>query len=56
LEAIVLSERLRREKRTLSQEEAAIVERAERLRLTNLKEKVQPILASFRADLASAQL
>ena len=56
LEAIELSERLRREKRTLSQEEAAIVERAERLRLTNLKEKVQPILASFRADLASAQL
>jgi guanylate kinase len=49
LEAIVLSERLRREQRTLSQEEQAIVDRAERLRLANLKEKVQPILASFRA-------
>jgi guanylate kinase len=49
LEAIVLSERLRREVRPLSQQEASIVERAERLRLANLREKVQPILASFRA-------
>ena len=49
LEAIVLSERLRRAQRPLSQEEQAVVERAERLRLANLKEKVQPILASFRA-------
>jgi len=54
LEAIVLSERLRREKRALSERERAIVERAERLRLANLKEKVQPILASFRAPEASA--
>jgi guanylate kinase len=50
LEAIVLSERLRREQRTLSEAEQAIVERAERLRLANLKDKVQPILASFRAS------
>jgi len=51
LQAIVLSERLRREQKTLSEIENAIVARAERLRLANLKEKVQPILASFR-DLA----
>ena len=48
LEAIVISERLRREQRTLSEQENAIVERAERLRLANLKDKVQPILSSFR--------
>jgi guanylate kinase len=56
LQAIVLSERLRREERALSEQESAIVERAERLRLANLRERVQPILASFRADPASAQL
>lgn len=56
LQAIVLSERLRREERTLSQEESAIVERAERLRLANLKEKVQPILASFRGEGSPAHL
>ena len=54
LEAIVLSERLRREERPLTDQESAIVERAERLRLANLKEKVQPILASFRAHGPSA--
>ncbi len=54
-EAIVLSERLRREGRTLSEQERAIVERAERLRLANLKDKVQPILASFRTLAPSAQ-
>lgn len=48
LKAIVLSERLRRLGRALSEEEAAIVERAERLRLANLRDKVQPILTSFR--------
>lgn len=48
LEAIVVSERLRREQRPLSEQESTIVERAERLRLANLKDKVQPILASFR--------
>lgn len=56
LQAIVLSERLRREERALSEPEGAIVERAERLRLANLKEKVQPILASFRANPPSAHL
>ena len=54
LEAIVLSERLRREERPYSEEENAIVERAERLRLANLKEKVQPILSSFRVPASSA--
>src|ERR1700756_1697417 len=38
LQAIVLSERLRREQRALSEEERAIVERAERLRLAHFKE------------------
>ncbi len=55
LQAIVLSERLRREERTLSAEENEIVQRAERLRLANLKERVQPILASFRTPPPSAQ-
>ncbi len=54
LEAIVLSERLRRKERALSEQEKTVVERAERLRLANLKERVQPILASFRAPGASA--
>lgn len=48
LQAIVLSERLHRQQRVLSEEERAIVARAERLRLANLKDKVQPIVASFR--------
>ncbi len=56
LRAIVLSERLRREQRALSEQENAIVERAERLRLANLKEKVQPILASFRTPASPARL
>jgi guanylate kinase len=55
LKAIVLSERLRRLKRELSVEEGAIVQRAERLRLANLREKVQPILTSFRESPAPAQ-
>src|SRR6516162_6012931 len=55
LEAIVLSERLSRQERALSEEERAIIERAERLRLANLKEKVQPILASFRLPAPSAR-
>jgi guanylate kinase len=54
LRAIVLSERLRRQARALTEEENAIVQRAERLRLANLKEKVQPILASFREPVPSA--
>lgn len=55
LKAIVLSERLRRLERVLSDEEDAIVQRAERLRLANLREKVQPILTSFRESPAPAQ-
>lgn len=55
LKAIVISERLRREDRIKSEQEHAIIERAERLRLANLREKVQPILASFRAPEASAR-
>lgn len=55
LQAIVLSERLRRQERPLSDEENSIVARAERLRLANLKEKVQPILASFRTPASAAQ-
>ena len=55
LQAIVLSARLWREKRSFSEEESAIIERAERLRLANLKEKVQPILASFRVPAPSAR-
>jgi guanylate kinase len=54
LKAIVISERLRREDRIKLEQERAIIERAERLRLANLREKVQPILASFRAPEASA--
>jgi guanylate kinase len=56
LEAIVLSERLRRENRPLSDIENEIVARAERLRLANLKDKVRPILDSFRNLPSSAQL
>jgi guanylate kinase len=55
LEAIVLSERWRREKRTLSEQQGAIVHRAELLRMANLKDRVQPILASFRAPASSAR-
>jgi guanylate kinase len=55
LEAIVRSERLSRQERTLSEEERAIVQRAGRLRLANLKEKVQPILRSFRLPPPSAR-
>ena len=55
LEAIVLSERWRRENRALSDEQRAIVHRAELLRMANLKDRVQPILASFRAPASSAR-
>jgi guanylate kinase len=55
LEAIVLSERLLRSKLTLSAEEKKIVELAERQRLANIKDRVQPILASFSAASTSAR-
>lgn len=54
LVAIVLSERLRRDQKTFSEQETAIIQRAERLRLANLKQKVQPILASFSDPPGSA--
>jgi guanylate kinase len=47
LEAIVLSERLRRLASPLSAEEKKIVELADRHRLANVRDRVGPILASF---------
>lgn len=47
LEAIVLSERLRRSKTPLSAEDRKITELAERQRLTNIQDRVRPILDSF---------
>jgi guanylate kinase len=55
VQAIVISERLRRSERALSTEETAVVQRAERLRLANLRDKVQPILTSFRESPRPAQ-
>jgi guanylate kinase len=54
LVSIVLSERLRRDQKTFSEQETAILQRAERLRLANMKQKVQRILASFRDPPGSA--
>jgi len=48
LQAIVESERLRHAGRALSPEEKKIVGLADRHRLTNARERVLPILASFR--------
>jgi guanylate kinase len=55
LEAIVLSERLSRAKSPLSLEEKKIVELADRHRLANIRNRVEPILASFGAPPASAR-
>lgn len=55
LRAIVLSERLRRLERPLTEQEAKIVELAESCRLANARERVQPILLSFRTLAPSAQ-
>jgi guanylate kinase len=54
LQAIVLSERLRRSGRPLSPDEAKTVELADRHQLTNVRDRVQPILASFGAPPPSA--
>ena len=54
LEAIVLSERLRRSASPLSAEETKIVELADRHRLANVRDRVGPILASFGAPPLSA--
>jgi len=55
LQAIVLAERLRRASRQLSPEEIKIVDRGERHQLANVKERVTPILLSFRTLAPSAQ-
>jgi guanylate kinase len=47
LEAIVRSERLGRAGRALSEDESRIVALADRSRLANIRDRVQPILASF---------
>ncbi len=48
LQAIVLSERLRRSGRALSPEQKRTVDLADRHRLANIRDRVLPILASFR--------
>ena len=47
LEAIVLSERLRRSEAPLSAEDRKVVDLADRQRLANVRERVAPILGSF---------
>ena len=54
LRAIVLSERLRRLERPLSAQERETINRAESCRLSNVRERVQPILSSFSAPAPSA--
>lgn len=53
LKAIVLAERSRRSGATPSAEDFRNMELAERCRLRNIRERVQPILASFAASGAS---
>jgi len=55
LQDIVLSERRRRAGGTLTDEERQIAERADRCRLANIKDRIKPILESFRNPLPSAQ-
>ncbi len=47
LQAIVLSERWRRSGRKLSEEETRVARLADDCRLSNIRDRVQPILASF---------
>ncbi len=54
LRAIVLSERLRRSGRLLSEQEKKIADLADCCRLANARERVQPILLSFGAPATSA--
>jgi len=54
LRAIVLSERLRRFQRPLSDQERTTIDLAESCRLANVRERVQPILSSFGAPAPSA--
>jgi hypothetical protein len=53
LKAIVLAERSRRSGTTPSAEDSRNLELAERCRLENIRERVQPILASFATSGAS---
>ncbi len=53
LQHIVCSERLQRLGRSLSEEEKTMVAAADRCRLANMKERVQPILASFASQAVS---
>jgi guanylate kinase len=55
LKAIVLSERLQRAGRSLTDLERKTVDLADRCRLANTRERVQPILSSFRAPASTAQ-
>jgi guanylate kinase len=55
LRAIVLSERLRRLQRPLSEQERKTIDLAESCRLANVRERVQPILSSFGAPPPSAR-
>jgi hypothetical protein len=48
LQAIVLAERLRRSGKALSGDQSKNLAMAERCRLDNVRERVQPILESFR--------
>jgi len=54
LRAIVLSERLRRFERPLSDQERNTIAEAESCRLANVRDRVQPILSSFGAPAPSA--
>jgi guanylate kinase len=56
LRAIVLSERLRRSDRPPSEDDKKKLELAESCRLANVRENVQPILASFSATAPSARM
>jgi guanylate kinase len=56
LRAIVLSERLRRADRLLSEQEKSIRDLAERCRLANARERIRPILSSFGEPTPSAPL
>lgn len=55
LQHIVRSERLQRLGRLLSEEEKTVVAAADRCRLANMKERVQPILASFVSQAVPGQ-
>ena len=56
LQAIVMSERLRRLGRPLSTEEKPVVDLAARCRLAQVRDRVLPILASFGTSVPSASV